>query len=308
MLMPRKPTIALVTVLLALSGAAYSVSGRTAIDGGATGSSVGSTDSSAKTQSGLVHTAPVNTGTAPSAKSLPAGVVTQSLPVGTNPSSVGNPNPSQGGNPAAGVGNRTGGVQTTGVNTGGGVQIQYGASNSGFSVQSTANNVSTRQYLSAWMSFGSFFMLLLALLLGLEAVRLQRWAMAGQDERPSSDGFFFVVLGLAFLAVVMGILSWMFLEGQYLPVELRNDALGRAILFTPEVLAPGLLMASVVAGGLALARFWFAGVALSLSGRGHGEGTRSPWMALGGGMIVLLNLAGSITTLVVAFWPKLLGL
>jgi hypothetical protein len=67
-------------------------------------------------------------------------------------------------------------------------------------------------------------------------------------------------------------------------------------------------MASIVAGTLALVRFSSAGVALTLSGRGHGEGMRSPWMAFGGGMITLINLAGSITTLVVAFWPNLLRL
>jgi hypothetical protein len=116
-----------------------------------------------------------------------------------------------------------------------------------------------------------------------------------------------MVLGLAAVSIAMSVIMWMFLEGQYLPVEWRGDALVRAVMLNPRVLAPGLLMASLVAGALALVRFWFAGVALRLSGRGQGERTRSPWMALGGGILALINVAGSATTLVLVFWKRLFG-
>ena len=175
-------------------------------------------------------------------------------------------------------------------------------------IQPGVTNDSPRQYLSAWMSCGSIFMLLLAWFLGLDAVRLQRWAMASQENPPNMESPIFVVLGLAAVAIFMSLIIWMFMDGQYMPAEMRGREYAALVLFHPEVLAPGFLMASVVVGTLALVRFWFAGVALGVGGRGHGEGMRSPWMALGGGLVALINIAGSATTLAVVFWPKLLHL
>ncbi|HUN54023.1 MAG TPA: hypothetical protein VMU29_02590 [Smithella sp.] len=271
--MYRMATIVIVIAFMSLNGHAYGAfGGNNTLTSGVAGSS--------PTLQSMPNTVDIGTTTTVKSVSLGAGSRSAYGPI-INPSPSLNPVAHM--TPAAG---NDGDVQTTAV-----------------------NNVSPHQYLSAWLSCGSIFMLLLAWFLSHEAARLQRWAMADQKEdRPKTENAFFVVLGVALFSCLLSLLIWMCLEGQYLPGQLRGEAFFMAILFNPYVLAPGFLMASIVTGALALVRFSFASVALRLRGAGQGEGMRSPWMALGGGLIALINVAGAVTGLLVVFWPHLLHL